>query len=667
MDQRIRVEVESDHIQKIASGKPIPAISELVWNALDADATRVDVEVDEDELGMRSVSVRDNGHGIPHNDVADLFGKLGGSWKRHGTRSKSKNRILHGKEGKGRFRALGIGGLVEWTVRWLDDGQVKQYRVSILREDPTDVIISTPEPVSSALGTGVDVTVHNLDRTYRSLQTANALSSISEVFALYLTDYREVSVFVDGERVDPESSIKNRTSLELPSVEWEGEKFHSCVELIEWQSSDERWLFLCSEDGVPFVRTTPRFHAPGHHFSLYVKSRLITRMQNEGVLELSDMVPALTALVEGAAEKAKLYFKQKDATQARSEIDEWKVQKVYPYKSEPRGKVEEAERKVFDIVALNVKRHLSDFSESSHKTKAFQLSMIKQAIEKGPDELQTILNEVLGLPPAKQKELAKLLEESSLSNVISASKLVSDRLKFIKGLEILLFDPEYKKRVKERSQLHRVLADDNTWLFGEEFSLTVDDRSLTEVLRKHQKVIGRETVIDSPVKRIDNRKGIVDLMLSKSVPQSRSENLEHLVIELKRPNVKLGMSEISQIKSYAYAIAEDERFEAVNTRWNFWVVSNAFSKDGRREARQGGRPPGQVYKSEDGSIEVWCKTWAEILQEASSRMKFVENKLKANIDRESSLKHLQATYEKYLSGVVQVEDETESAVEEVGA
>lgn len=367
------------------------------------------------------------------------------------------------------------------------------------------------------------------------------------------------------------------------------------------------------------------------------------------------MNPTLQAAYESAQERIKDYFRAREADAARSEIEQWKTELVYPYASEPQTTVEEAERKVFDIVALNVNRHLPEFSESSRKTKAFQLRMLRQAIESGPEELQLILNEVLDLPERKQKELAKLLEEASLANVISASKLVADRLKFLSGLEALLFDPEHKSRLKERSQLHRILADNNTWLFGEEFSLTVDDQSLTEVLRKHRKLIGEDTAIDRPVTRIDGKKGIVDLMLSRSVPQNRADEREHLVVELKRPTVKIGSAEITQVKDYAFAVAEDERFEGLRTRWNLWVVSNAFEPAGKREARQSDRPPGQVYK--DGNIEVWCKTWGEILEDAKSRMKFVEDHLKANIDKEASLRYLRQTYDKYLAGVIDDTDD----------
>ena len=115
--------------------------------------------------------------------------------------------------------------------------------------------------------------------------------------------------------------------------------------------------------------------------------------------------------------------------------------------------------------------------------------MLRQAIERGPDELQKILTQVLDLPKKTRNEFSRLLEEADLANVISASRLVSDRLKFLSGIEHLLYDPETRGLLKERSQLHRMIAEGNTWIFGEEFALTVDDKGLREVLRKHREMI----------------------------------------------------------------------------------------------------------------------------------------------------------------------------------
>ena len=128
--------------------------------------------------------------------------------------------------------------------------------------------------------------------------------------------------------------------------------------------------------------------------------------------------------------------------------------------------------------------------------------------------------------------------------------MVVDRLNFINGLEAMLFDTELKETFKERSQLHRILVD-NTWIFGEEFALTVDDQSLTQVLRAHAKAKKLNILIDEPVKRPGGRRGIVDLMLSRRVPTNREEELSHLVVEtvsITRPEVASSKA-TDQIKS----------------------------------------------------------------------------------------------------------------------
>lgn len=659
-DTHFTVQVRNDHIKKHVSAKPVQAVSELIWNALDADSSRVDVEISYDEIQMRSIAIRDNGHGIPHADVEKLFGSLGGSWKAHGNKSKTKSRMLHGKEGKGRFKAFALGRVVEWKVRYFDDDKLYCYKISLLRDDLTDVRVSEPVELDRSQGSGVEVVVSELDRTFRSLEPEQSVQSLSEIFALYLTDYSDVQIFLENQMLDPSSAITRQETIQLAPISVSGSEHAVELQLIEWKSASERWFFLCGPEGFPFQRLTPRFHTPGYQFSAYLKSEYINILQSEGTLDLAEMDAALVAACELAQERIKEFFKARDIEAAQSKIEQWKSENIYPYRNEPKSTVEVAERQVFDIVALNVNKHLDEFADQTNRSKAFQLRMLRQAIERGPDELQQILTEVLELPERAQKEMAKLLEEANLANVISASRLVADRLKFVNALEALLFGKEPKKVLKERSQLHRIIADENTWIFGEEFNLAVDDQSLTEVLRQHQKLIGKDVRIDKPVTRIDGKKGIVDLMLSKSIPQTRSNEREHLIVELKRPSVKIGTDEISQVEKYAFTVAEDERFAHLETRWSFWVISNDLDAFARNRTRQLNSPRGRVFKSEDGQIEIWVKSWSEIIEECKSRMQFVQEKLNANVDRESSLRYLKTTYEKYLVGVAEDEHDTDA-------
>jgi hypothetical protein len=281
-----RVQVERDHLKRLASAPPLQAVAELIWNSFDADATRVDLEIDSDGVAMRSITIRDNGHGISHDKVETLFGKLGGSWKAHGSRSQTKGRMLHGKEGKGRFKALALGRVADWSVRYLEGEKLLGYTITIIRDDLVDVRVTTPRELEPALGTGVEVRVTELERSFRSLEPHNAVQPLSEIFALYLTDYSDVAIFVEGEQLDPSKMIASRERFELPPIVDDGNEFPAELEVIQWTSASERWFFLCGPEGFPFLRIALRFHTPGFQFSAYLKSPFIDVLQENGFARL---------------------------------------------------------------------------------------------------------------------------------------------------------------------------------------------------------------------------------------------------------------------------------------------------------------------------------------------------------------------------------------------
>ena len=82
--------------------QPVAGVTELVWNALDAEADSVSVVIVRNELdGVDFVVVEDDGHGMTHAEVVRDFRRLGGSWKKMRSTSKNGKRPLHGKEGAG--------------------------------------------------------------------------------------------------------------------------------------------------------------------------------------------------------------------------------------------------------------------------------------------------------------------------------------------------------------------------------------------------------------------------------------------------------------------------------------------------------------------------------------------------------------------------------------
>lgn len=203
----VEIQVQNDHLARLAQvRKPILAVAELIWNAVDADADRVDVLLHDDALGeLTAIEVSDDGHGMPYADAEGLFSRLGGSWKRGGKRSRTKKRLLHGQYGGGRFRAFGLGRVVDWDVIYAGDEGLQQYRLSMLKDTLRRVEIGEETVAPAGNHTGVAVRVSELERDFRSLRSENVVQELAQIFALYLRQYPEISIYFERQKLDPVS------------------------------------------------------------------------------------------------------------------------------------------------------------------------------------------------------------------------------------------------------------------------------------------------------------------------------------------------------------------------------------------------------------------------------------------------------------------------------
>jgi hypothetical protein len=440
--QSYPVEVQSDILERFTRAKPIQALAEFIWNSLDADASKIDVSIEENGLGAVSrVIVRDNGTGMERKDAPELFRRLGGSWKRLSTTTKRDGRFLHGQDGRGRFKAFTLGKIAEWDVTYQKGNKLSSFTITMTSSMMKEVVISDEETPYPGKVAGVTLTISDLHKDYRSLTSEAGLQELTEIFALYLADYKDVSISINGLRIDPSSMIVSQGSVNLSDIAADDGKSHPVrLDIIEWRAATNRALYLCNDKGFPLMEIERRFHAGSFHFSAYLKTAFVSNLQKQGVLGLAEMDPRIEAVADEAQEAIRSYFRTRAAQEARTVVAEWKDSQIYPYEGEATTKIEEAERQVFDIVAVNVAQYLPDFSSTPSKNKALHLRLLRQAIEKSPEELQMIFEEVLRLPKRKQEELADLLRDVSLSSIISAAKIVADRLRFLTGLETILFE-----------------------------------------------------------------------------------------------------------------------------------------------------------------------------------------------------------------------------------
>ena len=212
----LELKVEQDHIESLAKVRnPIIAIEELIWNGLDADAEKVIVELALNNMGgLSKIKVSDNGTGIKSEECEHAFGHLGGSAKSQ-MHLTPGGRIPHGKLGKGRFRAFGLGRTVTWVSRYKSNGVVKQFEIKGRRAFLKTFEVGDEKEVSRK-GSGVDVTIDGIESNFPSLTDANrAAEELSKRLALYLRKYPGIEIVYDGVRVDPSSLERHSATYPL--------------------------------------------------------------------------------------------------------------------------------------------------------------------------------------------------------------------------------------------------------------------------------------------------------------------------------------------------------------------------------------------------------------------------------------------------------------------
>lgn len=649
--QQIEVKVENDHIQRITTAKPLAAISELIWNAYDADAREVRVELEEGQLTKLGViRVVDDGVGIPADEVETFFQSLGGSWKKRAAKTEG-GRSIHGEKGQGRFKAFALGE----RVTWVSQHGGRKFSISGEKSDLKRFSVSDSVPSGK---TGCTVEIEDVVRDFEIRAEDGFADQIRDVFALQLYEDSKFRIVYDGEQIDAREAIKGVTSYEISATLENGREYRAALDVIEWKKKVDRKLLLCLPGRFSFHEMAPGIQARGFDFTCYLTSEHFQVLADDNAEGLVELDPPSMALVEAAKVRLREHFRLREAERSRSKIQEWKESKVYPYEGKASGPIEVNERQVFDVVALNLADYSPDFDRAPAKQQKLILQLVKAAIESGPGALPSILEKVVDLPKGKQEELADLLRKTSLTAVINAAKAVTDRLEFLRALQILVYDPTSKRQLLERSQLHRVIAQE-TWIFGEQFNLMNDDEDLSAVLRSHVKLLGSDSddgeqreqlAPNEPVLDAEGKAAIVDLMLSCRVPTATDDERKHLVVELKRPSQNLNEDVISQIKKYAKAVALDDRFKHSNVEWDFVAIANRFTKDAEFEARQKDKPRGLLLEIDDPiKIRVWAKTWGELIQESEGRLTFYKRRLEYQASDREALRYLSTINSDYLS------------------
>ena len=91
---------------------PLEVIREALSNSYDANATQVDIKIEQDDEGRNTLVIEDDGHGMDEDDLSSFF-DLGNSNKDDAIGYKGHGTKIYYKSDKIRFEAVTDGPRIE--------------------------------------------------------------------------------------------------------------------------------------------------------------------------------------------------------------------------------------------------------------------------------------------------------------------------------------------------------------------------------------------------------------------------------------------------------------------------------------------------------------------------------------------------------------------------
>lgn len=636
-EEQLRVEAHNDHLLRVAGNDPLIGLDELIWNSLDADSNHVDIRLERNAIGgLSKIIIEDDGVGFSLDDARHAFKTLGGSMKSGKDRTPG-GRMLHGQKGEGRYRSLALGAMIVWKSTFREGNELRQFELQFSIGSLNTPILSN---IKAAEGTKTGCRVEVFDVTDRADQalTTDLDWVIASRFASYLLANPTIHIYVNGKTIDVASAVERRLEDDI-SFNHKDVRIDAVISGYFWNSGRLNELFLCREDGVAVEQVKHVIDEPSLSYSAYVRSSYFNSEGSQPYSDMGHMDEVAEEIRKRARRQLRNYVRQILSEKAKHTISDLERKGAYPFEGEPKSEIEKAEREVFDIVASKI----YELSPSAQNLKSEDLrekfSIVKDAIGEESTLRNKLVRKLFGLDEQNLRDLDALTDRHGFPRLISLAKQAEHRLEFLQALHYVVYDPDTRARVLERSQLHKIVEKE-CWIFGEQYRLLVSDQDLWTVLEAHRQLLGRdELVVNLPYQDDINMDEIPDLFLAGTLGGNREGEQEHVIVELKRPNLNLGQTEISQIETYADAVARHDGFDKGLNRWKFILIGGGVQeKIIRTRLSNPNVPPNQLAATDN--YEIYVYQWSTIIQNAKARMNFLRHALDYDVSRQRIKEHL---------------------------
>lgn len=499
------------------------AFKELVDNAWDADAENVWISIP-NSFNNDPIIIKDDGSGMTDEEIKEEYLFVASSrLSRKGKYTMTKNRLVKGRKGVGKFAGLMISEGMSLETK--SNGIYTKVAIS-----KQEILINTDDLESISLPVQIDKCNTNDHYTKIELYGFNSnygLPNIEKLKQLFILEYgreEDFRIYINGEQLGIEH-IQGESFIYEEELNHAGKvKMHFTL------SSDKKQL---KNSGI-IIRIVGKLVGKPTCFGLEeddeIPRKLLRRVYGEiNADKLADEVTiAWDAIIENSKgyqeliewARKHLYNTLKNSYKKEFNLIKARYQKFI---NEGLSKLPEYRRK---FAQNTLERILNKYYNDREEKIPSIISVVLDAFEQ--DDYWTVIKNIDEAKKTDVQAFADALDDFGLVDIALMIRQAKYRLSILDELDDLIRNEETLEVT-----MHKAL-ENNLWLFGKEYYLISSNKSLKRIVEEYcsKKFSGSRA------------KKRPDLFLASTFSETR------LLIEFKRPSHSLKRDDENQAKKY---------------------------------------------------------------------------------------------------------------------
>lgn len=588
-----------DHLGIKLYSKFPPVVAELISNSYDADAENVIIKID---YINKVVTVCDDGIGMNHEELNENFLKIGRN-RRKAERtglSKIKKRKVTGKKGLGKLAVFGIAKTIE--VHSIKDNIKNAFSMNYdeLKAEIDNEYMPKVLYENIKVNQSPQTKIVIRDITQKKIMDVESLAcNLSKRFSFYDSDFKvELLDLNSGKKIEITKSIYfEKLDKEF---EWLFPKdFENELNQAEWVT----WLKNNNVTGKIYTKKTP-FHKSEAGFYIYVRNKLaaendffddrandtfngyVTGYFNIDFIDDSDEVDYIST-----DRKNILWESDEKLVELKRNLNKL-VGKVASLWKEGRRQKKESQLNL----PPNFFDGLSPLEVSS--IKRVKETLLSNSIETDSiDSLKRVLDSMRVL--YKFESFQKYIEDLDDENLtVEKVEKITNDWEYIESKELAKISigriraiEQFEKYIRNDASETKVIQP-----FLEKFPWILDPRITTFEREVTFKKILKDNFPDSELEESNRR---LDFLCNLV-------NGELIIIELKRPRIKISLKEIRQAREYERFLLKNHK-ESIEKGVKTFLISDQFEMDEETK---------DFYSSLEETKKLKIRSYSDLLQQA---------------------------------------------------